>query len=68
MADLPPDNDDDAPNYPESPFLIRLWAHLDAAEDLSVSADVLSHLDQIADHCERAIAEIRGWQREAGGG
>ena len=60
----PPDNDDDAPNHPESPFLIRLWTHLDAAADLSVNANVLSHLDEIADRCERAIAEIRAWQRE----
>lgn len=64
MADLPPDNDDDEPNYPESGFLIRLWGHLDAAADLSVVAGVLSHLDEIADHCERAIAEIRAWQRD----
>ena len=64
MADLPPDNDDETPNYPESPFLTRLWTHLDAAADLSVDASVLSHLDEIADRCERAIAEIRAWQQE----
>ena len=64
MADPPLDNDDDAPNYPESTFLTRLWAQLDAAADLSVDANVLSHLDEIADRCERAIAEIRAWQQE----
>ena len=64
MAHLPPDTDDDAPNYPESRFLIRLWTHLDAAADLSVGANVLLRLDEIADRCERAIAEIRSWQQE----
>lgn len=63
MADLPPDPDDDAPSYPESPFLIRLWFHLDAAAELSVGADVLTRLDEIADHCQRAIDEIRAWRR-----
>ena len=64
MADEPQDSDNEAPNYPESRFLIRLWTQLDAAEDLSVSADVLQHLDEIAEHCVAAIAEIRAWRRE----
>lgn len=63
MADLPPNAADDAPSYPESPFLIRLWSHLDAAAELSVGADVLSRLDEIADHCQHAIDEIRAWQQ-----
>lgn len=64
MTEPPPDNDDDAPNYPESGFLIRLWGHLDAAADLSVGASVLAHLDEIAAHCQSAVDEIRRWQSE----
>jgi hypothetical protein len=64
MDEAPPDNEDGAPNYPESPFLIRLWEHLDAAAELSVVAGVLGNLDEIADHCQGAIDEIRAWQRD----
>lgn len=63
MAADPPPEGDETPNHPESAFLIRLWDHLDAAADLSVRATVLYHLDEIADHCAQAIAEIRAWQQ-----
>lgn len=63
MADLPPDNDDGAPNYPESPFLLRLWDHIEVAADLSVREDVLQYLDEIVGRCQAAIDEIRAWRQ-----
>jgi hypothetical protein len=63
MAELPSDDDDDAPNLSESAFLIRLWTRLDAASELSVRADVLEYLDQIAEHCQAAIDEIARWRQ-----
>jgi hypothetical protein len=62
MADLPPDNDDTARDLPESPFLIRLWMHLNAADDLAIRPDVLEHLDEIAAHCQAVIDEIASWR------
>jgi hypothetical protein len=64
MAADPPPEADEPSNHPESAFLIRLWDHLDAAAELSVRATVLHHLDEIADHCAQAIAEIRAWQKD----
>lgn len=56
--------DDDLPAPPdeESAFLIALWAHLDAAEALSVDSAVMRQLDQVLAHCEAAAALIRRWQ------
>jgi hypothetical protein len=63
MSEDPPDNGD-VPAWPESPFLIALWAELDAASDISVGANVLQHLDEVQAHCEAAIALIQRWKAQ----
>jgi hypothetical protein len=61
-TDLP--DEDPPPSWPESPFLIALWAELDAAAELSVGADVLQRLEEIMAHCEAAIALIDHWKAD----
>jgi hypothetical protein len=58
MADLPPD-DDNAPNDPESRFLIALWDLLGQAYELSTTEEVMSRLDEIRGRCEAAVVLLR---------
>jgi hypothetical protein len=63
MSEDPPD-DDNEPAWPESPFLIVLWAELDAASEISVGADVMQRLDEVQAHCEAAVALIQRWKAQ----
>jgi hypothetical protein len=63
MPDPPPEADDEDDRvYPESPFLIALWDELEQAYDKSTRNGALDLLDEVARHCEDAVALIRRWQ------
>ena len=61
------DDDDLDPTDGESLFLISVWGHLDAAEQLAVAPDAMENLDEIASHCEAVVTRIRAWREEATG-
>ena len=60
----PTEFDDDQPLDAEGLFLSELWTHLDSAEELSIVPEALKNLDDVARHCEAAVALIRAWQAD----
>jgi hypothetical protein len=61
MPQTPPEEDDAAPDDPESRFLIALWDNLERAQETAVERDVMKRLGEVLEHCEAAAAVIRGW-------